>query len=188
MFACNREWLRLASCPIFLYEKTDNGRKKTDHRLHDFSALCTLPDMTPTAFKEAGVGNINLAEPSFYVQKGQEREGRRIQLRPIQWNRVKVKVDKETGGLLYYVDNSDKPQTRADILHIPGLTLDGYIGITPLEYAQSTLNIGISQDTFQQNFYQNGVMASGVFQFPGKFSDEAFQRLKKELKANYAGT
>lgn len=187
VFACNRVLAEtLASCPIFLYEKTDTGRKKADHRLHDLLHYAPCPDMTPTAFKEAGVGNINFGG-NFYVQKVKNIKGEVIQLRPIQWSRVKVKVDQQTGGLLYYVDNADVPMTRADILHIPGLTLDGYIGITPLEYAQATLNIGISQDTFQQNFYQNGVMSSGIFEFAGKFSDEAFKRLKKELNDNYAG-
>jgi HK97 family phage portal protein len=90
--------------------------------------------------------------------------------------------------MLYYIDGSPEAKTRADILHIPGLTLDGYHGLTPLEFAQSALKVGIYQDEFTRKFYENGVITSGVFEkSEGALSDAAFQRLKKELAENYAG-
>lgn len=187
VFACNRVLAEtLASCPIFFYEKTDNGRKPMDHRLHDLLHYAPCPDMTPTAFKEAGVGNINFGG-NFFAQKVRNTKGEVIQLRPIQWHRVQIKVDPASGALLYLVDKAEKPVTRENILHIPGLTLDGYVGVTPLEYAQTTLRVGVNQEEFQKNFYANGVMSSGIFRYPNELKDDAFQRLKKDLKDNYAG-
>ncbi len=188
VFACNRVLAEtLASCPVFLYQRIKDGREvATNSLLYELLHTRPNPDMTPTAFKEAGVGNINFGG-NFFAQKVRNTLGEVIQLRPIMWNRVRMKADPETGELLYYVDGADKPRTRETILHIPGMTLDGVTGITPLEYAQKTLQIGINQETFQSNFYKNGVMSSGIFKFPGELKDEAFQRLKKELKDNYAG-
>jgi phage portal protein BeeE len=37
------------------------------------------------------------------------------------------------------------------------------------------------------NFYQNGANSCGAFKHPGTLSEEAFNRLKKELKKNYTG-
>lgn len=187
VFACNRVLAEtLGSCPVFFYEKTKDGRKQVDGRLNDMMHFAPNPDMTPTAFKESGVSNINLGG-NFFAQKVKNQKGEVIQLRPIMWHRVQVKTDPSTGTLLYYIDKADNPKTRDDILHIPGMTLDGYIGITPLEYAQTTLRVGVNQEEFQQNFYANGVMSSGIFKYPNELTDPAFQRLKQELNKNYTG-
>ena len=84
-------------------------------------------------------------------------------------------------------DGKTEPKTRDEILHIPGLTLDAYIGITPLTYAALTVDIGLSQDKFERNFYHNRASTSGIFQYPNELGEEAFQRLKKDIKKNYTG-
>jgi HK97 family phage portal protein len=65
--------------------------------------------------------------------------------------------------------------------------LDGYIGVTPLTYAALTIDIGLSQDKFERNFYLNRASTSGIFQYPNELGDEAFKRLKKDIKKNYTG-
>lgn len=187
VFACNRVLAEtLGVCPIFEYEKKDTGREAvTDTPEYELLHYAPNPDMTPGAFKESGASNINLGG-NFYAQKVKNAAGQIIQLRPITWDRVKLTVDKPTGSLRYSIDNGE-PMTRENILHIPGLSLDGYTGITPIEFARNTLTVGAYQDKFTRNFYENGVMSSGVFQAPNALSDQAFNRLKKEIKENYAG-
>ena len=186
VFACNRVLAEtLSSCPMFLYQKTKDGREVVDHRLNDLVHYAPCPDMTPTAFKEAGVSNINLGG-NFYAQKIKNSKGEVLEIRPLMWNQVKVKMDPLSNRLQYTVRDG-QTKGRADILHIPGLTLNGYMGITPLEYAQTTLRVGINQEDFQKNFYANGVLSSGIFKYPNDLSDAAFQRLKEDLKKNYTG-
>jgi HK97 family phage portal protein len=189
VFACVRVLSEtLASCPIFQYEKTANGGREavTDTSESEILHYAPNPDMTPGAFKESIGANINLGG-DFFAQKVRSISGNLIQLRPIVWHRVRIDVDKTTGQLLYFVDGSTNAMTRADILHIPGITIDGYHGITPIEYAQSSLKVGLYQNTFTEKFYENGVTTSGVFEHPNVLQDEAFQRLKKDLTENYAG-
>jgi HK97 family phage portal protein len=189
VFACNRVLSEtLSVCPLFEYEKQSDGSRKaiTDTEEYELLHYAPNPDMTPGQFKESGVSNINLGG-NFFAQKVRNLNGKLIQLRPINWDRVRFDVDKSTGQLLYYVDGGTTPLTRDSILHIPGLTLDGYIGITPIEYIANTVRIGRYQDRFTQNFYENGVMTSGVFEHPNALKDDAFNRLKKDLEKNYAG-
>jgi HK97 family phage portal protein len=188
VFACNRVLAEtLGVCPIFEYEKKDTGREAvTDTPEYELLHYAPNPDMTPGAFKESGASNINLGG-NFYAQKVKNAAGQTIQLRPITWDRVKSNVDKATGSLRYFIDGNSEPMTREKILHIPGLSLDGYTGITPIEFAKNALTVGAYQDQFTRNFYENGVMSSGVFQGPNALSDQAFNRLKKEIKENYAG-
>lgn len=189
VFACNRVLSEtLASCPIFLYEKDDKGNRLqvTDAPEYGLLHYAPNPEMTPGQFKEFGMSNINLGG-NLIAQKVFNLQGEILELRPITWERVRIDIDKQSGRLLYFIDGSTVPKTRDEILHIPGLTLDGYIGITPLTYAALTVDIGLSQDKFERNFYINRASTSGVFQYPNELSDEAFQRLKKGIRKNYAG-
>ncbi|OPJ55893.1 phage portal protein [Alkalithermobacter paradoxus] len=189
VFACNRVLSEtLASCPIMLYEKDDKGNRRQVTDTAEYGVLHYAPnaEMTPVQFKEFGMTNINLGG-NFIAQKVFNMHGELLELRPISWDRVRIDIDKSTGRLLYYIDGKTEPKTRDEIFHIPGLTLDGYIGITPLSYAALTIDIGLSQDTFERNFYHNRASSSGIFQYPNELSDEAFQRLKKDIKKNYTG-
>ena len=103
--------------------KTDTGRK-ADHRLHDLLHYAPCPDMTPTAFKEAGVGNINLAATCPEVKN--------IKGEVISFDRSSgagsSQGNQQTGGLCTTSTcrRTDDEQTYC----IPADT-DGYIGITP---------------------------------------------------------
>lgn len=189
VFACNRVLSEtLASCPIFLYEKGDKGNRAQVTDAPEYGLLHYAPnaEMTPGQFKEFGMSNINLGG-NLIAQKVFNMHGEILELRPITWDRVRIDIDKKSGRLLYYIDGKQEPKTRDEILHIPGLTLDGYIGITPLTYAAMTVDIGVSQDKFEKNFYHNRASTSGIFQYPNELSDEGFQRLKKDIKKNYTG-
>jgi HK97 family phage portal protein len=189
VFACNRVLAEtLATCPIHEYEKDDKGNRRSVTDTPEFELLhyAPNPDMTPGQFKESGVSNINLGG-NFFAQKVKNAYGKVIQLRPITWDRIKIDIDKSTGTLKYFLDGSTEAMTRDDILHIPGITLDGYIGITPIEFAQNALTVGSYQDRFTRNFYENGVQSSGVFEHPNALNDDAYQRLKKDIKKNWTG-
>jgi HK97 family phage portal protein len=188
VFACNRVLAEtLASCPVFLYEKDENGnRKQVSTNASELLRYAPNPDMTPVQFKETGATNINLGG-NFFAQKIKNSFGQLIQLRPIPWHRVLSRYNYQTHRLEYIVDGFDIPYSRDDILHIPGLTFDGYVGITPISYAQNALNIGKNQDEFTNNFYNNGVQTSGVFEYEDELSDDAFKRLKEDIKTNYRG-
>jgi HK97 family phage portal protein len=187
VFACNRVLAEtLASCPVFLYEKDDQGnRKQASTNVSELLRYAPNPDMTPVQFKESGVTNINLGG-NFFAQKIKNSMGDVIQLRPIPWSQVTVKFNSTTNRLEYDV-NGVPTMTRADILHIPGLTFDGYIGVTPITYAQNALKTGKNQDEFTNNFYNNGVTTSGVFEIENELSDAAYARLKADIKTNYRG-
>lgn len=189
VFACNRVLSEtLASCPIFLYEKDSKGNRVqvTDAPEYQLMHYTPNPEMTPGQFKETGMSNMNLGG-NFIAQKVFNLHGDLLELRPILWNRVRIDIDKDTGKLLYFIDGKTEPKTRDEILHIPGLTLDGYVGVTPLTYAALTIDIGLSQDKFERNFYLNRASTSGIFQYPNELGDEAFKRLKKDIKKNYTG-
>jgi HK97 family phage portal protein len=107
-------------------------------------------------------------------------------LYPIEWQRVRIKRDKDTKKLKYIIDNKeDEALTRADVLHIPGPSLDGVIGMSILEYATAAIRLGTTYEKFGQKYFENGAFPSGIFKHPKWLKEEAYERLKKDIREKY---
>jgi len=112
-----------------------------------------------------------------------------VGLYPYSWSMTNISRDFETDKLIYKIRSGTKEKTldRSRVFHVPGLSFDGIVGLSPISYANSAIRLGLSYEQFGVNFYKNGANASGVFSFPNSLSDPAFQRLKEDLTKNYTG-
>ena len=59
---------------------------------------------------------------------------------------------------------------------------DGILGYSVVSLAASSIGAGIASDEFSTEFFNNGVIFSGVLKHPGKMSPEAQERLKLQLQ------
>ena len=76
---------------------------------------------------------------------------------PIDPDKVSVLQDAQK-NIYYRVSYDDKTNIvyRSDeIEHIMAMTVDGIRGISPLEYAKNTVQVGLNQETFAKAFYEN---------------------------------
>ena len=76
---------------------------------------------------------------------------------PIRPDKVNKVVDENDN--LFYDVNIGKGETLRlrydEIIHLKAMTLDGINGISPLEYARRTVQTGLNQETFTEDFYKN---------------------------------
>lgn len=189
VFACVRVLGEtLASMPVMEYRKKPDGSREPTNDTYVYDILHNRPneDMAPFNFKEACMSAINLGGNSV-SQKLVNKYGDLVGLYPYEWQRVNISRDQTTKKLLYSIDANKLILKRSEVFHIPGPSLNGIIGLTPLEYIAGAISLGLSYEEFGRKFYRNGVNSSGAFSFPGELSDPSFQRLKTELKTNYAG-
>jgi HK97 family phage portal protein len=189
VFACNRVLAEtFAGSPIMAYRKLKSGDRESVIDLPVYDILHNEPnqEMAPFNFKEACMTALNLGGNAV-CERLYNRRGRLIGLYPYKWSMVSI--DRKNGQLIYRIrgDTQEKNLTRSEVFHVPGLSFDGVIGLSPIEYASAAITLGMSYEQFSINFYRNGANSSGVFAFPGELSDVSFDRLKKELKNNYAG-
>ncbi|WP_051624053.1 phage portal protein [Clostridium akagii] len=176
-----------ANTPAMLYRKDKNGERKETNDLAIYDILHNEPnsEMSPFNFKEMCMNSLNLGGNSV-SQRLLNRKGELIGLYPYVYDRVEIHRDINTKKLIYTVDGK-KDFSREEVLHIPGISFDGIVGLTPIEYAASAIRLGISYEQFGVNFYKNGANSTGAFKSPGVLEEVAFNRLKKELKTNYTG-
>ncbi|MEY8001602.1 phage portal protein [Clostridium sp. Mt-5] len=187
VFGCVRVLAEtLANTPIMLYRKKSDDEREIRNDLAIYDILHNAPneEMAPFNFKEFCMTSLNLGG-NIVCQRLVNQRGDLVGLYPYNYNRVYIHRDDATKKLIYRVDQHDF--RREEIFHIPGISLDGIVGLSPIEYAAAAIRLGLSYEQFGVNFYKNGANSTGAFKSPGVLQEEAFQRLKKELKTNYAG-
>lgn len=177
-----------ASCPFMLYRKNKAGEREFSNDLRVYDILHNKPndEMSPFNFKEACMAALNLGGNTV-SQKLYNAKGDLIGLYPYRWE--KVRIDRQNRQLIYNIRDGDKeiPLARKDVLHVPGMSFDGVSGLSPIEYLNSAIILGMSYERFGVNFYKNGANSSGVFTFPNELGDVAYERLKTDLNKNYSG-
>jgi HK97 family phage portal protein len=199
VFACCRVLAETyASVPIIMYKKdgkdripiTELTKGVPDAAYMLYDALHSVPNQEMSAFnfRESIMMSINLGGNAV-CEKLVNSAGNIVGLYPYPHTSVEIKRNEESGDLIYIVSNGRQKKTlsRSDVLHIPGVSLDGVTGLSPISYAAQAIRLGLSNEKYGVNFYRNAATPSGVFEHPATLSDSAFDRLKKDLKESYTG-
>ena len=191
LFACVRVLSEtLASMPIMLYRKKPGGDREQRNDLAAYDLLHNKPndEMSPFSFKEASMVALNTGGNAV-SERLVNAYGDTVGLYPYPWDMVRIERDKETGRLIYKIRDGAREKTlqRSQVFHIPGLSFDGVVGISPIEYAASAIRLGLSYEQFGNSFFKNGANASGAFTHPNALTDIAYERLKADLAKNYTG-
>jgi HK97 family phage portal protein len=178
-----------ASAPIILYQKNKDGRDiVTDDTLYDILHNRPNEEMDAFSFDTARMANL-CAGGNSVCERQFNGSGELIGLYPYRHDVTTIDRDKNTKKLRYAIGYGTEKRTlsRSQVLHIPNLSFDGVIGLSPLTYAAQAIALGISYEKYGLNFYNNAAMPSGVFQKDGVLNETAFERLKKGIKENYTG-
>lgn len=131
----------LANTPIMLYRKISNDeiQEATDLAIYDILHSAPNEEMSPFNFKETCMTSLNLRGNTI-CQWLVNQKGELIGLYPYNCNRVDIHRDSNTRKLIYEVDEKLNLK-REEVLHIPGLSLDGIKGLSPIEYAATAIRL-----------------------------------------------
>ena len=180
-----------ASVPVFEYQKkADGDREKTDQTgWYDILHNVFNHEMSAYNGKEMAMYQINLGGNAV-AEKIMSRGGDPVALYPYEWGRIDIDRCKTTKRIEYSLSECAggsvlRKLYRPDVLHIPGPSLNGIVGMSPLEYAAQAVKLGLTYEKFAVNFYKNGAIPSGMFEHPGAMSDESYKRLKESMKNEY---
>ena len=70
------------------------------------------------------------------------------------------------GSIVYetHIDGSNERIPGLDVLHIPGLSMDGLIGYSPIHLLREALGLGMSAQQFGATLFKNGAMPRMIFE------------------------
>lgn len=176
--------------PLCLYTRGPDGAKTAaeDHPL--WPLLHDQPNeyQTSVEFFEMLVTHLNLRGNAFaYINRG--RSGRVVELLPLHPDVVRTEMAADF-TLRYQVtmpDGGFKTFAVGELLHIKGLTLNGWLGIAPIAYARESIGLALATEKFGGQLFRNGAKMGGVLEHPGKIGDAAYGRLKESFDIAHSG-
>lgn len=86
---------------------------------------------------------------------------------------------------LFKIAGIDEILTATDVLHIPGLSLDGISGMSPIDAAREAIGIGLAAEQVAAHLYDSGLLNGGFLKANGPLtptqSTEAKQRWREKV-------
>ena len=187
VYACVRILAEdIAALPFGVYRTTDTGKTRVkgplDKLLHDMAS----PDMTAYSFRETMMLWLLLWGNAY--ARIERRAGYPVALWVLPADRVEVKREPPASRLTYHVKDELGKVTvlgAYEVLHIPGLSFDGLVGLSPIQYAAQSIGLAIATERFGAQFFGNGAAPSLALEHPGTVKDP--KRLRENFRAAYGG-
>lgn len=88
---------------------------------------------------------------------------------------------------LYYRlwDGTEVPSTQ--VFHARGMTMDGFVGLSPLAVARNAVAWGLALEKYGNKFFANDTRSGGYLSHPGQLGDKAYERLRESFQERNAG-
>ena len=77
--------------------------------------------------------------------------------------------------------------SRAQILHIPGLSWDGVKGYSVIRLARETIGLGLAAEEHGSRFFGQGATTSFVLSTDNKLSEQAWEHLEDQIQDEHTG-
>lgn len=160
-----------------------NIEEATDHNV--YRLLYDQPNewMSPSEFWGMASACLDL-RGNFYAFKS-FLPGRPVkELIPLAVGAVQEVIQTPDYGLFYKVARPESAGGGVDtipgnrIMHLRGLTLDGYMGLNPIAYARECIGLELATEKHGAKLFANGTNIGGVLQMPAGhfFKDRAAAR------------
>jgi HK97 family phage portal protein len=179
-----------AKLPLLTYYRMEEGRKLArNHYLWGLLQYEANPRMSAFRFKHLMQTWLDLWG-NAYAEIETNGRGQVTALWP--WRPDRVRVFSSPDGQHVYYEYTMQDRTRvtlpADrILHVRGLGVDGFLGLSPIEQHKQTIGLSMAITEHGARFFSNGARPLGFLQYPGKLGDKAYESLKKDFEARHQG-
>lgn len=172
----------IASLPLHLYR--NDKTIASDHWLYRILHDSPNADMTACEFWEAMVLSLDLWGNAYAFIHRHEKSRRVIALDVL--NPEFMTIFREKTGEIYYQYQENGQYQRYhsdDILHIKGMTLDGLVGLSPIQYQSQVMGSQIDANTASNAEFKNQLKTGGFLKTGEKIlNDEQRSRLRANLE------
>lgn len=188
----------VAKLPLKIYQEKDGIRKAKDHYLYNLLKLRPNPYMSAIDFWKCIETQRNLHGNAYVwieVPKRGRNAGKITGLYPIDATKVQIYVDDKgilnSQNKLYYVVTDNTGQQYKvmpdEMLHFKGLTYDGIVGISPIEYLRKIVENAGNSTIFLNNSLKNGMQVKGIVHYIGDLSPQAEQIFREKFEQMSSG-
>lgn len=176
----------IAKLPFKTFQKNEKGEinQVKDNDVHYVIRIRPNRYMTPFTFMKCLVTDVCI-HGNFYSYIERDKYGEIKQLLPLTSPLVTPVIDKK--GDLYYKTNRSGENViihESDMIHIKGMSLDGIIGLSPIEAIRLQLESNDMASRYNKQMIEAGGAPKGVLRVQGSLEPEA----KKKARSSWEET
>ncbi len=181
----------LASSQIKYFQVTDEGNKEL--KSNRLTKLMKKPSKNMTAYKWKNFLFTSLKTyGNAYAHIIRDSYGKPVELKPLSNDQVSVMYLYNDDLTHYYqVTNNQKKTVKVDIedmIHIFELTVDGIVGVSPIQKHKLLFESAKAQTEYHSTFIKNSSNPSGIIETEKKLSKEAVSDLRDNFSSKFSGT
>lgn len=189
----------VAKLPIKVYQEDETGvQKQTRHPIYQLLKLRPNPYMSAYDFWKC-IEAQGCTYGNAYASIEFDRVGRVVGLWPMDASRVKIVVDNDTAASgvitsrssVAYEVNLGYEQRKLmphEVLHFKsGVTLDGIVGLSPLDCLRSTIENGAAANKFVNGFFKKGLQIKGIVHYVGDLDEKAKRNFRERFESMASG-
>lgn len=95
--------------------------------------------------------------------------------------RIEVMPDGDYRFRITNPDGTERPVPRGKIWHIRGLSSDGIVGLSIIEYARESFGLGLAAQSYGARFFANDAKPTGGWiEYPGTYRDKTQKQMVRE--------
>ena len=158
--------------PLLVYRRRTDGGKDRATALPIYQRLRRNPNALQTAKEWRTQGQAHLLlRGNFYNRIVYERD-EIAELLPLHPDRMTVKrLSSGRRGYEYHPPGGGREAlTQEEVFHVMGLSLDGIVGCSVIEYARESIGAAQAQEGFAARFWRQGAEGQVVFSTPANLS------------------
>ncbi len=185
VFACiNIIQQDLGSLPFSVFQDMGDGSVQEAKKLNVYKLIKNPHEvMSPSVFW-GGVIARAVGWGNSYTAIQRDQAARPIGFTPLASDKTSLVATKE-GKLLYATTQTSSGEVTYiepdDMLHVPGLVMDGPVGLSPIQTCKNAYGLTLAAEKFGAQFFGNGARSTGVLTHPSHLDAEAYENLKKSL-------
>jgi len=178
----------IASLPAHIFEETEDGKRKAyDHPYYRMLTRQPNALMTFLQWLQTTVLHLMLWGNAFSIPG--KVEGDVVELWPIDPARVRILWNMDGSFWYRFFDLRGTPTDYSplDLLHFRIMSLDGVIGLAPMDFHRITFGFEQLAGAYASSLYLNGGRPSGVLEYPGNLREEQVQKIRDSWATIHGG-
>lgn len=182
----------MSSLPLKVYKRLPDGGKQEASDYPLYEVLHCKPNGWQTIFEFTEMMQSHLClRGNAYAVKVPGILGAVTQLVPVDPDLVTVEVNRESGRIFYKIrHNPAEPAetyNQDEVLHIRHMTLDGYLGISPIQYAREAIGLAAASEEYGSSLFANAGIPKIALTTDANLTNDQRSQLGKSWGDAHAG-
>lgn len=179
----------IAQLPKNVMVRGDNGGRSVaeDHPLNYVLHTSANVELTSFEFWERVVVHL-MTHGNAFARIRRDSKDRALELELLNPLRMWVTRDYSTGVRVYrYMTDKGDAEYFTDyertLLHIPAMSDNDLIGISPIQQFAQTIDLANTTETVQAKFFENGALSPAFLSIPGNVNLELQKKMEEAIKS-----